>query len=196
MFKHYTKNHNNGIFLGFTKPSECRMVGEQIALTCLLRLRDALKSTINSKEFMDLNNFKPETFVLNNNNFWLYLFVMCCALYAPMRVLHLADQQVPGMEKLYYYVLQIDRMLLRWLPDAEIRVSVLHRDGTYNAMTNMDEYVFDEEATDSSSDDDKEEDSDDDDDRLVRDDNVDNDADEESEDNNSLLGANVISLQE
>ncbi len=74
------------------------MAGEQIALTYLLRLRDALKSTINSKELMDLNNFKPETFVLNNGNFWLYLFVMCHALYAPMCVLRLADQQVPGME--------------------------------------------------------------------------------------------------
>jgi hypothetical protein len=78
------------------------MAGEQIALTRLLRRRDALKSTINSKEFMDLNNFKPETFVLNNDNFWLYLFVMCRALYAPMRVLRLTDQQVPGMEKLTY----------------------------------------------------------------------------------------------
>jgi hypothetical protein len=80
---------------------------------------------------MDLNNFKPETFVLNSDNFWLYLFVMCRALYSPMRGLRLADQQVPGMEKLYYYVLQTDRMLLRWLPDAEMRVLELRRDGTY-----------------------------------------------------------------
>ena len=196
MFKHYTKIHNNGIFLGFTKPSECRMAGEQIALTRLLRLRDALKSTINSKEFMDLNNFKPETFVLNSDNFWLYLFVMCRALYAPMRVLRLADQQVPGMEKLYYYVLQTDRMLLRWLPDAEMRVLAHRCDGTYNAMTNMDEYVFDEEAADSSGNDDEEEDSDDDEDHLVRDDNVDNDANEENEDDDFFFGANVISLQE
>ncbi len=172
------------------------MAGEQIALTCLLRRRDALKSNINSKEFMDLNNFKPETFVLNNDNFWLYLFVVCRALYAPMCVLHLADQQVPGMEKLYYYVLQTDRMLLRWLPDAEIRVLVLRRNGAYNAKTNTDEYVFDEEAADSSGDDDKEEDSDDDDDCLVRDDDVDNDADEENEDNNSLFSAIVISSQQ
>jgi hypothetical protein len=196
MFKHYMKIHNNGIFLGFTKPSECQMAGEQIAPTRLLRLRDALKSTINSKEFMDLNNFKPETFVLNNDNFWLYLFVMCRALYAPMRVLRLSDQQVPGMEKLYYCVLQTHRMLLRWSPDAEIRVSALRRDGTYNAMTNMDEYVFDEEAADSSGNDDEEEDSDDDDNCLVRDDDVDNDADEKSEDDNNLFGANVMSSQE
>ncbi len=87
-------------------------------------------------------------------------------------------------------------MLRRWLPDAEIRVLALRRDGIYIAMTNTNEYVFDEEAADSSGDDDKEEDSDDVDDRLVRNDNVDNDANEESEDNNSLFGANVISSQE
>ncbi len=87
-------------------------------------------------------------------------------------------------------------MQFRWLPDAEIRVSALRRNGTFNAMTNMDEYVFDEEAADSSGDDDKEEDSDDDDNCLVRDDDVDNDANEESEDDNSLFGANIISLQE
>ncbi len=87
-------------------------------------------------------------------------------------------------------------MLLRWLRDAEIRVSALRRNGTYNAMTNMDEYVFDEEAADSSGNGNKEEDSDDDNDRLVRDDDVDNDADEVSEDDNSLFSANVISLQE
>jgi hypothetical protein len=172
------------------------MAGEQIALTRLLCLRDALKSTINSKKLMDLNNFKPETSVLNNDNFWLFLFEMCHALYAPMHVLHLADQQVPGTEKLYYCVLQTDPMLLRWLPDPEIRVLALRCDGTYNAMTNTDEYVFDEEAADSSGNDSEEEDSDDDDNCLVRDGNVDNDADEESEDDNSLFGANVISLQE
>jgi hypothetical protein len=77
-----------------------------------------------------------------------------------------------------------------------MRVSALPRDGTYNAMTNMDEYVFDEEAADSSGNDDEEEDSDDDKDHLVRDDNVDNDANEENEDDDSLFGANVISLQE
>ncbi len=83
MFKHYKKIHNNGIFSGFTKPSECRIVGEQIALTHLLGLRDALKSTINSKEFMDLNNFKPETFVwimTTSGCTFLWCVVLCMLL--------------------------------------------------------------------------------------------------------------------
>ena len=86
------KETNKGIFVGFIKPSECRMGGELISLLCLLRLKDALRSTINSKEFLNLNNFKEEYCVFNNDNFWMYLFLMCCVLYAPMRELRLADQ--------------------------------------------------------------------------------------------------------
>ncbi len=52
------------------------MGGELISLLCLLRLKDALRSTINSKEFLNLNNFKEECCVLINNNFWMYLFLM------------------------------------------------------------------------------------------------------------------------
>jgi hypothetical protein len=38
MFKKYSKQHNNGIPLGFIKSLECRMAGEHIALLWLLRL--------------------------------------------------------------------------------------------------------------------------------------------------------------
>jgi hypothetical protein len=36
-----------------------------------------------------------------------------------MRVLCLADQKNPAMDKLYYYVLQTDRMLPKWLGKVE-----------------------------------------------------------------------------
>jgi hypothetical protein len=32
MFKKYTRVHNNGVHLGFVKPSECLMAGEHIAI--------------------------------------------------------------------------------------------------------------------------------------------------------------------
>jgi len=73
------------------------MGGELISLLRLLRLKDALRSTINSKEFLDQKNFKLECCVLNNDKFWMYLFLMCRVLYAPMRVLRLADQQTASM---------------------------------------------------------------------------------------------------
>ena len=38
---------------------------------------------------------------------------------APMRVLRLADQKVPAMDKLYFYVLQTDSMLPKWLGELD-----------------------------------------------------------------------------
>jgi hypothetical protein len=46
---------------------------------------------------------------------------MCRALYAPMQVLCLADQKLPAMDKLNYYVLQTDRMIAMYCKDAEAR---------------------------------------------------------------------------
>ena len=43
------------------------------------------------------------------------------ALYAPMRVLRLADQKLAAMDKLNYYVLQTDRMLAMYCKEAEER---------------------------------------------------------------------------
>jgi hypothetical protein len=123
IFKEHSRRHNGGVNLGFIKPSECRMAGEHIALLRLLRLKDALKSTATSAEFLELNDFKSTAAVIGNDNFWKYLFLMCRALYAPMRVLRLADQKTPAMDKLYYYVLQADRMLLQYLKEAEEHVS-------------------------------------------------------------------------
>ncbi len=79
MFEKYSRQHNKGIFLGFIKPSECRMAGEHIALLRLLRLKDALRSTIMSKEFIDLRIFHADCNVLMNLIFGMY-FLSCPAL--------------------------------------------------------------------------------------------------------------------
>jgi hypothetical protein len=134
MFKKYTRLHNNGVHLGFIKPSECRMAGKHIAILRLLRLKNALLSTINSKEFIELRGFQSVCQVLMNPDFWKWTFVMCRALYAPMRVLRLADQQTPAMDKLHYYVLQTDRMLEMYVADAEERGEKLLTSATIRAM--------------------------------------------------------------
>ena len=134
MFKKYSHAHNKGVYIGFNKPSECRMAGEHIALLRLVRLKDALRGTITSKEFLDLRAFHTITSVLNDPEFWTWLFVMCRALYAPMRVLRLADQKTPAMDKLFYYVSQTDRMLLKYLGDVRERSASLLSDATSNAI--------------------------------------------------------------
>jgi hypothetical protein len=65
------------------------MAGELIGLLRLLRLRNIIRVTIASKEFKDLweKAFQREVIVLENNEFWKYLFTLCHSLYAPMRIL-------------------------------------------------------------------------------------------------------------
>jgi hypothetical protein len=65
------------------------MAGKLIGLLCLLRLKDILMATIASKEFQDIcaKSFRREVIVLENNEFWKYLFSLCRSLYAPMRIL-------------------------------------------------------------------------------------------------------------
>jgi hypothetical protein len=69
-----------GVHLGFVKPSECRKDGEHIAILRLLRLKNAFTATILSKEFIDLRVFNSVCQVLMNPDFWKWAFVMCRAL--------------------------------------------------------------------------------------------------------------------
>ncbi len=54
IIKKHSIMHNNRIYIGFIKISECRMAGKLIELLRLLRLRDILRATIASKEFKDI----------------------------------------------------------------------------------------------------------------------------------------------
>ncbi len=143
------------------KHNECQMGGELISLLRFLHLKDGLRSTINSKEFLDLNNFKEECCVLNNNNFWMYLF------------------------KLYFFILQTDRMLLKWLPDCKKKATELLRDTSFGqVMINCDADIVwgsNKEEIFVNKDDNDEESGDDDDLELESDDEEDSNAYEEME---------------
>jgi hypothetical protein len=64
--------------------------------------------------------FWREVIVLENNEFWKYIFTLCCSLYAPMHILQLADQKIPAMDKLHYYVCQMDKLLAKYVKIAEV----------------------------------------------------------------------------
>jgi hypothetical protein len=89
IFKKHSIMHNNGIYIGFIRVIECRIAGELIGLLHLLRLRNILRATIALKEFKEIWEiiFQREVIVLENNEFWKYLFTLCHSLYAPMRIL-------------------------------------------------------------------------------------------------------------
>ncbi len=113
------------------------MAGEHIALLRLLRLQNALKATVMSKEFMDLQVFKDASNIVLCDDFWKYLFVLCRALYAPMHVLCLADQKKSAMDKLYFYMLQTDLMLPKWLSELDGRSNTLMNIATINRMSSV-----------------------------------------------------------
>ena len=92
------------------------MAGEIIAFLRLLRLFPAIIATITSPEFLALKIARTLCVLLQKDDLWHLLFIVCRALYAPMRVLRLADTKTPGMDKLYYYLRCTDEMLKKFLP--------------------------------------------------------------------------------
>ena len=125
IFNKHSKKHNKGIRVGLIKVSECRMAGYFIALLRILRLKDALQATVTSTEFKELRVFADVAHAVLQDGLWQYIFVMCRALYAPMRLLRLADQKIPAMDKLYFFVLQTERMIALWIKDAKGKLSIL-----------------------------------------------------------------------
>ena len=157
IFNKYSKKHNRGIRVGFIKPSECRMGGYQIALLRVLRLKDALQATVTSTEFKNMKQFAAIAYVLLQDEFWQYLFVMCRALYAPMRLLRLSDQKIPAMDKLYFFVLQTERMIEKWMKVAQAKHNLLS-DGMLKILGDTDDTASEVvESDDEDSDDSMEE---------------------------------------
>ena len=113
------------------------MAGEHIALLRLLRLHNALKATMTSKEFIDLKAFKDASEIVMMDDFWSYVFVLCRTLYAPMRVLCLADQKTPAMDKLYFYTLQTDIILPKYLDELEKQSNYFLTTTTARVMGNI-----------------------------------------------------------
>lgn len=111
VFRKHAKFFNRGRDLNLMQPSECRMAGEVMQFLRVIRLKEALQATSRDKVFVDYKRFSFVSTVLNNDAFWDCLFAVIQALYPIFCILHLADMKVGGMDKLYYYVMQTDRLL-------------------------------------------------------------------------------------
>ena len=112
LFRRVSKVHNNGRELTFIKPSDCRMGGQCIALLRVLRLKEPLDECFASKVFLDLGNrFTPLRDVVKVEEFWDLLYAVCQLLMPLYMLLRLADKRLGAMDKVKYYVLQVDRLL-------------------------------------------------------------------------------------
>jgi len=168
------------------------MAGEHIALVRILRLKGALRSLIASQEFQNMNQFEEEVQVLQSEDFWKFLFTMCRSLYAPMRLLRLADQKIPAMDKLHFYVCQTDSYLSKYLKEAMIDARLVKDQRLLDIMDMVLFKVVEADASDDENEDDDDnegygdagEDFDDEDDEMSKNENSDDDDDDATEDQN------------
>ncbi len=86
MFNKILREHNNGQYLKFVKPSECWMIGEIIACLHLVWLKPTLQAVTTSTEFLTLKQHREFAMVLSKETVWNYLFAIACAFYPIMRM--------------------------------------------------------------------------------------------------------------
>ena len=127
------------------------MAGQLIAMLRVLRLKAALQATVTSAEFVALGAFLDLTRVIMNEDFWTLLFIMCRAPYPQMRILRLADQKIPAMDKLAYFIYQADRLTPQYLSEAEVHIPKLS-EGIMDIIDSTDDVAS--EALDESDDED------------------------------------------
>ena len=109
-FAKISKVHN-GKSLGFIKVSECRMGGTILQLLRVYRLKPALEEAINTKAFLSLLQFQWMSKLVKNEKYWDLHYAIIQCLYPLYRLLRLADMRDSSIEKVFYYMLQVDRLM-------------------------------------------------------------------------------------
>ena len=87
------------------------MGGEFIQLLRIYRLKDVLCECITSKVFLEMKEFHFLVPIIKSEAYWDYHFSVIQALYPLYRLLRLADMKEPGIDKVKYYVMQVDHLL-------------------------------------------------------------------------------------
>ena len=83
---------NNGVYLGFAKPADTRMVGNLIALLRFIWLRETLVTTTISQEFRKMKMpWAPFCAILQMDSLWRAIFALCRAMYVMLCLLMIYD---------------------------------------------------------------------------------------------------------
>ena len=88
------------------------MGGKAIQLLRVHWLKDALSEAVNCKVFLETKKIHFVGYIFRKEEFWEFLFAICQAFYPLLRLLHLCDTRIGGMDKVKYYVCQVDRLLV------------------------------------------------------------------------------------
>ena len=86
--------------------NETRMAGYFMGMHRDLRMRKVLQATISSAEFLSIPTnpkFNKAVNYIHDDKSWERCYVLLKILFLCLRVLRLADSNISGMEKVYYY---------------------------------------------------------------------------------------------
>ena len=86
------------------------MGGECLQLLRVFRLKDVLCDCITSKVFLELKEFQYIVPIIKSEAYWDFHFAVIQALYPLYRLLRLADMKDAAIDKVKYYVMQVDRL--------------------------------------------------------------------------------------
>jgi hypothetical protein len=100
-----------GRYLGFIRAADTRMAGYAVSLQRMVRLKEVLKSVLNSREFKNLGLFSSLAELLLKDKLWDQIEFLNMVFEPALRLLRLADSNQPAMDKVYHYVLKVDALL-------------------------------------------------------------------------------------
>ena len=86
------------------------MGGEALQLLRILRLKDTIMESVMSKFFIECKKFHFIGQIVKHDGFWDLLLAICQLWYPLFRLLRLADMR-GGIDKVKYYVCQVDLLM-------------------------------------------------------------------------------------
>ncbi len=107
----HAKAHNNVRAINLLRPSECRMAGEVLQFLHFFHLKTTLQASTQDPVVVDYKKFGFLADIFNSTQFWKCPIAIIQALYPAYHILRIADTMVGGMDKLYFYIRQTDRLL-------------------------------------------------------------------------------------
>ena len=87
------------------------MGGECLQLLRVFCLKNFLCDCITSKVFMELTKFQYIVPIIKSEAYWNFHFAIIQALYPLYYLLHLANMKQEAIDKLKYYIMQVDCLM-------------------------------------------------------------------------------------
>ena len=87
------------------------MGGECLQLLQVFHLKNVLCDCITSKVFMELKEFQYIVPISQSEAYWDFHFAIIQALYPLYQHLHLADIKESAIDKVKYYIMQVDNLM-------------------------------------------------------------------------------------